>query len=57
MMVNDTVVAPGAVGANPMAPAMAKPLILGCASRGEERGGKQRNDKKSKHGIPLLGTI
>ena len=41
MMVKDPVVAPGAVGANAMAAAMVKVVLLGCASGGEEPGDEQ----------------
>ena len=41
MMVKDPIIAPSAVDANAMAAPMAKVLLLGCASGGEEPGDEQ----------------
>ena len=57
MMVKDPIIASGAVGANAMAAAMVKVVLLGCASGGEEPGDEQRNDQKSKHRILLLVRV
>ena len=41
MMVDDPIIASGAVGANAMAAPMVKGVLLGCASGGEEPGDEQ----------------
>ena len=41
MMVKDPIIAPGAVGANPMAAPMVMVMLLGCAPGGEEPGDEQ----------------
>ena len=41
MMVKAPIIASGAVGANAMAAPMARAMLLGCASSGEEPGDEQ----------------